>query len=154
LIKEKQRKQEKKEIHCSKQPISPAQSKLIPKQLNARQMIPEGMPIVPPHTSNSPPSPTQSRSPLPPPPLPNRGVFELALTFFVVGLRQSPLPRPQLRQSPHPQSSLLLRHGRIPKINRLVPRRHRRRHPSSQHRHPHPRNRVSTHAVDNRHVRC
>src|SRR5271154_4519637 len=120
LIKERRRKQEKKEIHCSKRRISPVQSKLIPKQLNARQMIPEGMPTVPPHTSNSPPSPTQSRS-LPPPPT--------ALLVFgsdvSIGLRQSPLPRPQFCQSPHPQSSLLLRHGRIPKINRLVPRRHR-----------------------------
>src|SRR5271170_7290178 len=98
------------------------------------------MRIVPPHTSNTPPSPTQSRSPPPPP---------TALLVFgsdvSIGLRQSPLPRPQFCQSPHPQSSFLLRHGRIPKINRLVPRRHRRRHPSSQHRHPHPRNRVSTH---------
>src|SRR5277367_1780692 len=65
LIQGKRTRQGKKVMHRSKQQIILVQLRHTPKPLNARQMIQEDMLTVLPHTSNSPPSPTQSRSPPP-----------------------------------------------------------------------------------------
>ena len=66
LIKGKQMKQENKGICYTKQLIILALLKRTPRQLNVPPKMLKGTQIVPQHISNSPPSPTHSRSHLQP----------------------------------------------------------------------------------------